>query len=71
MQNPGAAKAKNQLRIYLDLVANGACGASQETQPSIPPEQLAAKQREVRYLRKLTSPICSALNAQDPWRNDR
>ena len=51
MQNPGAAKAKNHLRIYLDLVANGACGASQETQPSIPPEQLAAKQREVRYPR--------------------
>ncbi len=47
MQNEKAAQSKNRLRIYLDLVADGAARDTDNAAPSIPPERLAAKQREV------------------------
>ncbi|KAK9868687.1 hypothetical protein WJX84_010729 [Apatococcus fuscideae] len=48
MQDPGASKAKNRLRVFLDLCNEpGTTGPTQSITPRINPERLAAKEQQL------------------------
>ncbi|KAK9867725.1 hypothetical protein WJX84_005163 [Apatococcus fuscideae] len=70
-RNPGAGKAKNRLRIYLDLASGGPCtpGAAAGT-PRIHPEHLAAKERELGDAIKELQSVRESLAAETAKRKE-